>query len=109
MGIYSKRGGRSTWTVDQYKRRGAAGEGGRGMRRVESSGAGARELVTASEVAAFVYCPEEWRLEYGLGLEPENRKRPVNCVLTAASNGRRRAQPEMGSGRGLRSDQRGGM
>jgi hypothetical protein len=24
------------------------------------------ELVTASEIAAFVYCPEAWRLEYGL-------------------------------------------
>jgi len=31
------------------------------------------ELVTASEIAAFVYCPEAWRLEHGLGLEPWNR------------------------------------
>ena len=31
------------------------------------------EMVTASEIAAFVYCPEAWRLEHGLGLEPGNR------------------------------------
>ena len=31
------------------------------------------ELVTASEIAAFVYCPEQWRLEHGLGLKPGNR------------------------------------
>jgi hypothetical protein len=31
------------------------------------------ELLTAAEIAAFVYCPEQWRLEYGLGLEPGNR------------------------------------
>ena len=30
-------------------------------------------MVTASEIAAFVYCPEAWRLEHALGLEPENR------------------------------------
>lgn len=31
------------------------------------------DVVTASEIAAFVYCPEQWQLEFGLGLEPENR------------------------------------
>jgi hypothetical protein len=30
-------------------------------------------LVTASEIASFVYCPEQFRLEYGLGLPAENR------------------------------------
>ncbi len=30
------------------------------------------EMVSASEIAAFVFCPEAWRLEYGLGLEPGN-------------------------------------
>jgi hypothetical protein len=25
-------------------------------------------MVTAEEVGVFVYCPESWRLEYGLGL-----------------------------------------
>jgi hypothetical protein len=31
------------------------------------------DLVSASEIAAFVYCPEQWRLEHGMGLEPGNR------------------------------------
>jgi hypothetical protein len=30
-------------------------------------------MVTAAEVAAFVYCPEQWRLQEGLGLAPGNR------------------------------------
>ncbi len=30
-------------------------------------------LVSATEIAAFVYCAEAWRLEYGLGLPPANR------------------------------------
>ncbi len=51
-------------------------------------------MVTASEIAAFVYCPEAWRLEHGLGLEAGNREalepfvppsaapsRPVNTGL----------------------------
>ena len=32
------------------------------------------ELVSASEIACFAYCPEQWRLEYGLRLPPGNRK-----------------------------------
>jgi hypothetical protein len=32
------------------------------------------ELVTASEIAAFVYCPESWRLQHGIGLDSENRE-----------------------------------
>jgi hypothetical protein len=43
------------------------------MRKDETSG-DRPGLVTASEIAAYVYCPEQWRLEYGLGLEPENRE-----------------------------------
>jgi hypothetical protein len=31
-------------------------------------------LVTASEIACYAYCPEQWRLQYGLGLPAENRK-----------------------------------
>jgi hypothetical protein len=42
--------------------------GGRKKRR-----AGPDDLVTAAEIACWAYCPEQWRLEYGLGLEPENR------------------------------------
>jgi hypothetical protein len=30
-------------------------------------------MVTASEIAAFVYCPEQWRLQYGMGLKPGNQ------------------------------------
>jgi hypothetical protein len=33
----------------------------------------AADMVTASEIAAFVYCPESWRLQYGLGLKAGNR------------------------------------
>lgn len=32
-----------------------------------------RDLVTASEIAAFVFCKEAWRIQYGLRLEPGNR------------------------------------
>jgi hypothetical protein len=39
----------------------------------EGKGRGS-EMVTASEIAAFVYCPEAWRLEHGLGLEAGNRE-----------------------------------
>jgi hypothetical protein len=31
------------------------------------------ELVTAAEIACFAYCPEQWRLQYGLELLPANR------------------------------------
>ncbi len=31
------------------------------------------DLITAAEVASFVYCPEAWRLEYGLGRPAANR------------------------------------
>jgi hypothetical protein len=31
------------------------------------------ELITAAEIACFAYCPEQWRLQYGLGLPPGNR------------------------------------
>ena len=31
------------------------------------------DLVAASEIACWAYCPEQWRLEFGLRLEPGNR------------------------------------
>lgn len=31
------------------------------------------DIVTAAEIASFVYCPEQWRLQYGLGLSPQNQ------------------------------------
>ena len=30
-------------------------------------------MVTATELACFEYCKEQWRLQYALGLEPGNR------------------------------------
>jgi hypothetical protein len=33
-----------------------------------------REFLSATEIGCFAYCPEAWRLEYGLGLESGNRK-----------------------------------
>jgi hypothetical protein len=36
-------------------------------------GQGPEDLITASEIASYVYCPEQWRLEHGQGLPPENR------------------------------------
>lgn len=30
-------------------------------------------LIAASEIACWTYCPEQWRLQHGLGLQPENR------------------------------------
>ena len=29
--------------------------------------------ISAQEIACFAYCPEQWRLQYGLGLPPDNR------------------------------------
>ena len=31
------------------------------------------ELISASEIACFAYCPEQWRLQYGLRLTPANQ------------------------------------
>jgi hypothetical protein len=31
-------------------------------------------LISAQELACWAYCPESWRLQYGLGLGPENRQ-----------------------------------
>ncbi len=33
------------------------------------------DLITATEIACWVYCPEQWRLQYGLGLEPGDQGR----------------------------------
>jgi hypothetical protein len=43
------------------------------MRRSEDKGGSGPELVTASEIGCLAYCPEQWRLEYGMGLPPANR------------------------------------
>ena len=31
-------------------------------------------LISASEIACWAYCPEQWRLQYGLGLPTKNQK-----------------------------------
>jgi hypothetical protein len=31
------------------------------------------DLIAAHEIASFAYCPEAWRLEYGMGRPAENR------------------------------------
>ena len=43
------------------------------MRRKKPS-IGQPDMISAREIASFAYCPEAWRLEYGLGLEAENRQ-----------------------------------
>jgi hypothetical protein len=37
---------------------------------------GPDDLITAGEVACFVYCPEQWRLQYGQSLPAENQAVP---------------------------------
>jgi hypothetical protein len=55
----------------------------------------ASDVVTAHEIATFVFCPEQWRLEYGLGLEPVNR-----AALEAGSlHHARKATAERSAGR----------
>jgi len=41
----------------------------RGFRRRQQQD----DMLTAAELACFAYCPEQWRLQHGLGLEPGNR------------------------------------
>jgi hypothetical protein len=36
--------------------------------------AGRYDLISASEIACFAYCREQWRLQYGQGIEPEYRE-----------------------------------
>jgi hypothetical protein len=31
------------------------------------------DFITATEIACWAYCPEQWRLQYGLELLPANR------------------------------------
>lgn len=39
----------------------------------EKSTAKDLRMVTATEVASYVYCPEAWRIGHGLGLPSENQ------------------------------------
>jgi CRISPR-associated exonuclease Cas4 len=53
--------------------KGAGQQKDREMRQRGNKRKTGAELITASELACYAYCPEQWRLEYGLGLEPTNR------------------------------------
>jgi hypothetical protein len=35
------------------------------------------DLISAAEIGCYAFCPETWRLEYGLGLEAGNREQRV--------------------------------
>ena len=43
------------------------------MKPFRQRGKRSDDLITASEIACFAYCPEQWRLQYGLGLPAENQ------------------------------------
>lgn len=43
------------------------------MEREKKSSRAVNDVVTAKEIACWVYCPEQWRLQHGLGLKPANR------------------------------------
>jgi len=45
--------------------------GGEGKGRGGDAG-----LISAAEIGCFAYCPEQFRLQYGLGLKAENREAP---------------------------------
>jgi hypothetical protein len=54
------------------KVRGAEGFYHAAAMEIEGRRAGA-DMITAAEIACFAYCPEQWRLQYGLELFPANR------------------------------------
>jgi hypothetical protein len=31
------------------------------------------QVISAEEIACYAYCPEQWRLQHGLGLVPSNQ------------------------------------
>jgi hypothetical protein len=43
------------------------------MRRTDKPDIRRPGMVTAQEIACWAYCPEEWRLQYGMGLPAENQ------------------------------------
>jgi hypothetical protein len=64
-------------------------------------GQGPEDLITASEIASFVYCPEAWRLEHGMGREPENRA----AIDAGTRHHSRRAAAERVAGGAIRLGQ----
>ena len=51
------------------------------MRRTERPGIGQPGMISAQEIARWAYCPEQWRLQYGLGLESENRAAMLSVAV----------------------------
>ena len=64
-------------------------------RRVPSSSSG---VVSATEVASYVYCPEQWRLEHGLG----NASTNTASLARGAAQHRKIAAVEVWSRHALR-------
>lgn len=60
------------------------------------------DVVTAHEIGTFVFCPEQWRLEYGLGLRPANR----TSLAAGDRHHARKATAERSAGRLLQVGQR---
>ena len=56
--------------------------------RVPPSSSG---VVSATEVASYVYCPEQWRLQHGLGNVPQIRLRSLVVRPCTEDRGRRSA------------------
>ena len=56
------------------------------------------DVVSATEIASYVYCPEQWRLQHGLGHPSTN----TASLAQGASLHRKTATVEVWSRRGLR-------
>jgi hypothetical protein len=65
------------------------------MRRLPPSSSG---VVSATEVASYVYCPEQWRLQHGLGHSSTN----TASLARGAALHRKTAAVEVRSRRALR-------
>jgi hypothetical protein len=52
------------------------------MRQHGDDGKPDGKLISASEIACYAYCSEQWRLEYGLGLASDNQAWPVRSIGT---------------------------
>lgn len=54
-------------------------------------------MITAAELACFVYCPEQWRLQYGVGIQPANQAE----LATGERHHARKALGETVAGRAI--------
>lgn len=59
------------------------------------------ELVTASEIASYAFCPEAWRLGEGLGLHPGNGTSRARGEVAHAKNAEADRRTEKASRAGL--------